>query len=150
LTDRGDVLLFSTLDGGEINVESGIVEMTDGFETAVYLSLAGGNKKDDGTESTKKYEWWGNKLESNNPERKLTSRFQNILFGFPATPANLKKIEAAGKQDLEWMFTDKIADSIVFESSLPEKNRLEVKVVILKDDSKLFETKFSLNWRVGN
>lgn len=147
MNNTGDVLIVSTLDGADINVENGIVEMTTGFETAIYLSLLGGNEKDDGTEATKKYEWWGNKLENNNPERKLASRFQNILFGLPITPANLKKLEEAGKQDLQWFVTFKIADTIEFEVNLIDKNRVDVIAKLFKDKQKLSETKYSLNWK---
>lgn len=146
MNDRGDVLLFTTLDGAEINVKNGILEMTDGFETAVYLSLLGGNFDDDGTEATKKNEWWGNKLEDNNPERKLISRYQNIIYGLPATPANLQKLEEAAKLDLQWFITEKIADIVNINIRLLEKNRIDNEIEILKDQKKLFETKFSLNW----
>ncbi|GAG06443.1 unnamed protein product, partial [marine sediment metagenome] len=64
---NGDILLLSTKDGGDINIESGLIEMTAGFETAVYLSLFGGNIEDDGTEATKSKTWWGNLLETDNP-----------------------------------------------------------------------------------
>ena len=35
----GDVLLFQTKDDGDISITDGIVQMTQGLETAVYLSL---------------------------------------------------------------------------------------------------------------
>lgn len=146
MNDSGDVLIFTTLDGAEINVENGILEMTDSFKTAVYLSLLGGNIEDDGTQAAKKKEWWGNKLENNNPERKLTSRFQNIIYGLPATPANLKKLDEAVKQDLAWFITEKIVDTIVLELRLTNKNRVDILIQGLKDEKKLFETKYSLNW----
>jgi hypothetical protein len=150
LNDKGDVLTVSTLDGANINVENGIVEMTIGFDTAVYLSLLGGNQEDDGTEATKNKEWWGNKLEDNNPDRKLTSRFQNIIYGLPATPGNLRKLDDAGKQDLQWFIILNIADEIDFDLRLLEKNRLNISVILWKDKNKLSETKYSLNWGVVN
>jgi|SRR4030065_207028 len=146
IIDKGDVLLTHTVDGSEINVENGIIEMTTGFETYVYLCLFGGNSEDNGTASTKKIEWWGNKLETNNPERKLTSRFQNILFGLPATPANLIKLKQAAEQDLSGLTADKIADTIQIDLRIVAKNRIEGEIVILKDKIKLFETTFQENW----
>ena len=51
MTQQGDVLLFQTVDDGEINIENGVVEMSGGLETAAYLSLYGGNEDDDGREA---------------------------------------------------------------------------------------------------
>jgi len=146
MNDKGDVFLIQTPDGFDINVDGGIVEMTTGFETAVLLSLLGGNQEDNGTLSTLKKEWWGNKLENNNPERKMTSRFQNLIYGLPSKPGNLKKLEEAGKQDLQWFITEKIADTVNFVLTLIEKNKLNVFIELIKDESKLFETQFSINW----
>lgn len=57
----GDVLLFDTEDGGEISVINGLVIADGGFNTAVYLSLFGGNK-DDGGEVASGDTWWGTGL----------------------------------------------------------------------------------------
>ena len=144
---EGDVLIKQTADGGEIYFNSGIIETTLGFESMVYLLLFGGNRKDDGTEATKKYEWWGNKLENNNPERKVHSRFQNILYGLPATPENIKKLEDAARQDLEVLKAQKIVDSLDIELTITEPKRVEIEIIGWKDESKLFETIFEANWK---
>ena len=144
---EGDVLIYSTEDGGEINFNSGIIEMTFGFESIVYLLLFGGNQKYDGTKATEKYQWWGNLTEQNNPERKLYSRFQNLLFGLPATPANLKRLQVAAEQDLSPLISEKIIDKIEIETSIPAKNRIAVEIILWKDEQKLYETKFEENWK---
>jgi len=144
---EGDILIFSTEDGGEINFNSGILEMTSGFESMVYLLLFGGNIGDDGTKATEKKEWWGNKLETNNPERKIHSRFQNLIYGIPATPANLNKLEQAAIQDLSLFKTQKIADKIDIELIVPEKNKVNIEIIIWKDENKLYETSFEVNWK---
>ena len=144
---EGDILIHSTEDGGEINYDSGILEMTKGFESFIYLLLFGGNIEDDGTNATEKKEWWGNKLETNNPERKLTSRFQNLIHGLPATPANLKRLKSAALQDLSFLTTEKIADTIEIELTIPAKNKLDIEIIIWKDEKKLFETTFEINWK---
>ena len=118
---QGDVLIYSTPDGGEVNFNDGIIEMTQGFESTVYLLLFGGNIADDGTKATEKLEWWGNKLETNNPERKIHSRFQNMINGLPATPSNLKRLGEAAKQDLSLLTNQKITDTIDIELSIPSK-----------------------------
>lgn len=143
---QGDVLLTSTENGGEIAITDGLIQTTDGFETAIYLALFGGNYKDDGTTATKKYQYWGNLLETES-QKKLTSRFQNLLYGIPATPANLLKLKSAALQDLSWLTTEKIADKINIDISIISKNRIECEIEVLKDETKLFETKFEANWR---
>jgi len=144
---EGDILIYSTEDGGEINFNSGILEMTKGFESMIYLLLFGGNIDDDVTKATEKKEWWGNKIESNNPERKIHSRLQNLMHGIPATPANLKKLEQAIIQDLSLLTTEKIADKIETELSIPKKNWLDIKIIVWKDEKKLYETSFEINWK---
>jgi len=144
---EGDILIYSTEDGGEINFNSGILETTKGFESLVYLLLFGGNISDDGTKATEKKEWWGNKLETNNPERKIHSRFQNLIHGIPATPANLKKLEQAAIQDLSLLTSEKIADKIEIELTIPLKNWVNIEIIIWKDEKKLYETSFEINWK---
>lgn len=144
---EGDVLLQSTLDGGEINFINGILEMTTGFETMVYLLLFGGNISDDGTIATEKKEWWGNKLEQNNPERKIHSRIQNLIHGLPATPENLLLLEEAARQDLSILITEKIVDNIEMDFSIPSQNRVNMVIIGWKDEQKLFETEFEENWK---
>jgi phage gp46-like protein len=144
---EGDILIHSTEDGGEINFNSGILEMTKGFESMIYLLLFGGNIGDDGTKATENKEWWGNKTEPNNPERKIHSRLQNLIHGIPATPANLKKLEQAIIQDLSLLTTEKIADKIETDLSIPRKNWLDIKIIVWKDEKKLYETSFEINWK---
>ena len=143
---QGDVLLTSTDDGGEIIETNGIIEATAGFETAAFISLFGGNKNDDGTESTKPQAWWGNLTDPDNPERWMTSRTQNILTGFPATPGNLNKIIEAANLDLAWFKSEKIADTIEISASIPARNKLQLDIIILKDQKKLTELRYEENW----
>ena len=143
---QGDVLLTSTDDGGEIIETDGIIEATAGFETAAFISLFGGNKNDDGTESTKPQAWWGNLTDPDNPERWMTSRTQNILTGFPATPGNLNKIIEAANLDLAWFKSEKIADTIEISASIPARNKLQLDIIILKDQKKLTELRYEENW----
>lgn len=142
---EGDVKLLSTVDGGNINVDSGLTEMTGGFESMIYLCLFGGNFEDDGTESTKNLEWWGNKID-NDPDKNLTSRTQNILKGFPATPGNLNLVDQAIKLDLNIMLTTGIIDDLIINLSIPAKNRIQIDIEGRKDKTKLFNTVYEENW----
>ena len=48
MNQHGDVLLYHTPDGGEIEMVNGLVTMSGGLETMAYLCLFGGNEEDDG------------------------------------------------------------------------------------------------------
>jgi hypothetical protein len=47
-TFEGDLLLEDTPDGGDIRIENNLFVSDRSFNTAVYLSLFGGNKDDNG------------------------------------------------------------------------------------------------------
>ena len=144
---QGDVLHYSTDDGGEILLDDNNVIINDtGFDTAIYYSLFGGNDLDNGNEATKKFEYWGNKLEANNPERKLISRTQNILTGFPATIANLNKVNQAIKDDLKWMIDELIIDELNITLSMPSRNKINIEINGIKDKAKIFGVKYEKNW----
>lgn len=147
---KGDVLIANELDGGEFsdigNENNVIFADTQGFETATYLSLFGGNEEDNGTESTKNKTWWGNLLEKDNPERQIISRTQNILRGLPAVPANIIKLKLAIEEDLKWFIDEKIADVIISDIVIPSKNRANIEIQILKNKQLVHETKYEVNW----
>jgi phage gp46-like protein len=128
-----DVLLRETADGGEITVEAGLVLMSDGLETAAYLSLFGGNEDDAGDPASERLQWWGNFSESE-PNRAYRSETQHLIRALPAVPSNLRRIEQAAGRDLAWMLAAGIAKSITAAASIPALNRvhLEVTIVTLK------------------
>ena len=55
-----DLLLYASLDGGEIEVTNGVLTTDEGPFQAMYLSLFGGNFEDSGDTSTDSEQWWGN------------------------------------------------------------------------------------------
>jgi phage gp46-like protein len=97
-----DVLHFQTLNDGDIDINGGIVQLSDGLETAVYLSLFGGNEADDGLPDNP-FGWWGN--EGEDVEKRMVSRLQNLMDSLPSTSANLKRLNDAAKADLAWLPT---------------------------------------------
>lgn len=130
-----DVLLFQTNDGGEINYINGNPEMTDGLETAVYLSLFGGNLDDLGTAADDSKQWWGN-VDETVPERRYRSETQAlVLRGFAVVTSNLPTIEDAAQRDLAWLVSTGIAGQIEVEASVPGFNRLALEVSITQGDS---------------
>jgi len=144
---QGDVLLFSSGDGGEIELdENNFIVNDESFETSIYLTLFGGNKKDDGTPSKRKYAYWGNLLEKNNPERRLISRTQNILEGLPATSENLLKVKEAIKLDMKWYFEEAIIDNLEIITTIPEKNKIYIELRGMKNKNTIFDLKYKKNW----
>ena len=143
---QGDVLLFQTDDEGEINVENGLVQMTSSFETAVYLSLFGGNEDDNGSQDSING-WWGN-IDENQLEKQYRSEAQHILQGTPATSGNLRRVEDAAVRDLNWMLSSKVASKIAVAASIPGLNRIKLVIDIeaIGEESR-FE--FVENWKVA-
>jgi phage gp46-like protein len=119
-----DVLLFHTIDDGEITATNGAIATTDGHETAVYLSLFGGNFDDDGSRDNP-LQWWGNFGETD-PARTYRSETQYLLESTPPTSGNLRRIEAAVKRDLAWL--GEYVESVTV--STPRLNAVHITVTI--------------------
>lgn len=141
---EGDVLLRHTIDGGEISVSAGLMQMTGGFETAVYLSLFGGNEDDDGRPDNPKT-WWGN-LGVSDPAERYVSRFQNLLSALPAIPANLRRLEEAAKADLQWLLDIKAASTFEVTATMPGLNRVDIDVGIYAEGEEI-NFNYSENWK---
>ena len=138
----GDVLLYQTTDNGEMNVELGVTEMTGGFQTAIYLSLYGGNDDDSGTEADDSKQYWQNLIETI-PARKLRSETQFILQSLPATSGNLKMVEAAALKDLDWLSDS--ASNIEARATIPRLNWVDI-FITFEADGKREQFKYSANW----
>ena len=93
-----DVLLFQTTDDGDVTTG---LDTTQGIETALYLSLFGGNRDDDGSQDGDKG-WWGNLIETDE-NAKLVSETAYLLGTIPATAYNLNRLVAAAGRDLAWL-----------------------------------------------
>lgn len=138
---QGDVLLFQDLEGGNIEINNGLIEMDGGLKTTVYLSLFGGNDDDnkiDNQEFNKS--WWGNSNE--NEINKIRSETQYLLKSLPITSANLRKLELTAQRDLNWMIEINLAKEIKANATIPNINMLKLTIQI---DQKEFE--FIENWR---
>lgn len=123
-----DVLLRQEPDGGNIVVENGLVLLTDGLETAVYLSLYGGNE-DDAAQADTTHQYWGNLLETD-PARTYRSETQFLLKSLPLIPANLRRVEQAAKRDLQWLLDTATATKVDVTASIPALNRMQIDVAI--------------------
>lgn len=144
---QGDVLFIQDFDFN-FTVESvnGVMTMSPGFETALYLSLFGGNVEDDGLPGNAE-SWWGNLLETD-PRFMYRSRTQHILQSLPATSANLLLLEQAVKQDLEWFVSSEIADEIRVNASIPAFNRVDILITVTAEGEESSFT-FTENWKAS-
>lgn len=141
-----DVLLFQTDDNGEIEIEGGLVTLTPGLDTSVYLSLFGGNWKDDGSQNNRQT-WWGN-LDESDPSKRYRSETQYLLGTIPAIPSNLRRIEDAAGRDLQWLLDESVASSVTVSASLIGLNRVKIEIVIRAEgDESQFN--YTENWRAS-
>ena len=146
MTQEGDILLFQTDDGGEINITNGLIEMSGGLETSAYLSLFGGNEDDDGRDDNPLI-WWGNNDETD-PIRQYRSETQNLLQSLPATSGNLRRLEDAGNRDLAWFIEKKVASLISVNATIPGINRIKIAIKIVAQGEE-FNFEFTENWKVS-
>lgn len=127
-----DVLLFHSDDGGDIEAVNGKVTMSpNGLESAVYISLFGGNEEDSGNADTADLQWWGNRID-NDLTRHLRSETQHLLRSIPLVPANLRRIEDAVRRDLEWM-TSSVAIAVDARCSMPALNTVKIEIRVSID-----------------
>ena len=132
---EGDVLMHHSEDRGDITELDGFIVMTKSFETMIYFSHFGGNEDDDGSEATKKNQWWGNEGEPE--ENQYRSRLQAMLDGRPLTSATLPLLADAALEDLERDFVPVLAKSAevtLVEIISPKHFKIHEQLV-LQDDT---------------
>lgn len=121
-------------DGGEIDVTNGEPLMDEGIESAVYLSLWGGNEDDPGLEGDKSKQWWGN-VEEPEEARRYRSETQYLMHALPAVPGNLRRIEDAAVRDLQWMVTE-LGAAVAAKATIPGIDRITLQVAVVIDGKK--------------
>lgn len=136
-----DVLLRQTNDGGDITIRGGLLLLSEGLETAVYLSLFGGNEEDPGDTIDTTRQFWGNLLEVE-PERHYRSETQHLLRSLPAIPFHLRRIEQGAARDLQWLLDVGVATSVAVAATIPAKDEIRVGVVIFTTDGQRLELSF--------
>lgn len=146
MQQQGDVVLYQSINDGEIEVEGGIVTMDGGLQTAAYLSLFGGNEQDDGREDNR-LAWWGNSI-GTDPQEAQVSRVQYLLRSIATTSANLRRIEDAAKDDLAWFVELGVATEVGVVASIPGPERVKLVVSITYQGEEInFE--FVENWKAS-
>ena len=140
-----DVRLTHTADGGEIEFVEGLIVMDDGLETAVYLSLFGGNERDSGKPNDTALQWWGN-IGETDPAKWYRSETQHLLRSLPAITINLRRLEDAVKNDLGWMVNAGLARSIKTSVSIPALNRVFIAIAIEISPTETRRFEFREKW----
>ena len=145
---QGELLLIDTPDGGDIQLADDLFINDLTFNTAVYISLFGGNKEDNGRVKNK-YTWWGNTLDGVMENEKIVSRFQAIIFSLPMTSKNIQEAETAAELDLQWLIDEGIADIISVTGNATGHNTFNLLVEIKSGETTIFNNTYSLFWRAG-
>lgn len=124
MAQQGDVLLFQTVDDGNISIENGITQMTGGLETAVYLSLFAPE------------DWYGNDtIDDINEE--MRARTESIIRNKPQTSKNYQLLDQAIQLDLKWLTDQNHADKIETSVSAAALNRVNINITITQDSNDL-------------
>lgn len=131
-----DILLFQTEDGGEVEVTNGVLTLTNGLETASYLSMFGGD------------DWFANVLQDSESSR-LTGETQTVIDTTPPSSAGLLLIEDAAVRDHAWMIADGLASKVTATATL-SGSVLGIEILVEYDDGETNRLDFSLNWTSKN
>ena len=134
---EGNVRLYHTADGGEVDVIDQQIVLNGGLETSAYLSLFGG--EEDGSD------WWANQTIESDSDR-MISRTQALLRGLPATSSNLRRLHDAAISDLAWMMKDGIASKVEVSVRIPAYARVEFTIDISAEGEES-TFKFTENWK---
>jgi phage gp46-like protein len=145
---EGDLLLMETEDGGEVQIENDLFVCDRSFNTAVYLSLFGGNKDDNGKVKNNKT-WWGNTLPGIAEHEKFVSRFQAVISGLPMTTKNIQEAEAEANLDLKWIADEGIAEKITVSGRAVSRTGFALHIDIQAGGKSIYENTFSLFWKAG-
>jgi len=140
-----DVLLYPTPAGGEVVLAGTEPLYTDDVDTAVFLSLFGGQAGDDGTDATKSSQWWAN-WEEPDPSRRYRSATQGLLRRLPALPVYLRRVEDAVVADLQWMVASGAATSVAANARIPQPKKIQIRgtIVLSNGQTRVFE--FVTDW----
>ena len=141
----GDVLVISANDGGDIVVEDGLVKDCRNFDTAVYLSLFGGNKDD--LNGRAKETWWGNLIPGTKRNEWMQSEFGAMVTGLPLTSGNLRKASEAASRDLAWIKSDAGADSVSSSLYAKSAERVRLTVEVMQDKQKAGGGSYEFQWQ---
>jgi phage gp46-like protein len=132
---QGDLFLYHTQDGGEIDITcAGEPVMTGGLDSAVYLSLFA----HEGTEH------WINEYATS--DEKISCQFYEFIKANVKTAKNIQRAIDLVENDLAWIKSKGIAD--VIDVSIVSNDIMSVTLVIdiKKNGDTLFNNEYGINW----
>lgn len=131
---EGDIAIFNTDSGGNIQVINGEPVMDGGFESAVYITLFGNNGDN----------LWMNEYFTE--DEKIESAFMGFMEASPITLSNINRAQELALSDLQWFINVGIADTITVVIDAVTKNRVDVTITILTNGEELFKNIYEVNW----
>jgi hypothetical protein len=100
-----DIMIYESGNGGEINIENGIIEETSAIFNQIYLAHFGGNLEASTTgeeqEGKERFDWWGNGFLD--AENQMNSNLERSLNENTITSYGRNFIERAAKEDIEYL-----------------------------------------------
>lgn len=125
----GDIMLYPTQDGGDINVPNGQPDMDAGLWTAVYLSLFSGA-------------WWGNAIATQ------AGQFVASLEELMRTDSNQTRldVEEAARTALRWLLDEGIAVSVEVQATIPAAGYIALAVTIAEPAAEPTVLRYKINW----
>ena len=134
----GDVGLFLTLDGGNIDYRNGQPLMDPGgLENAVNISLF------------TRQGWPGNALDPNNNDKQIGSRFEEAITAQPITAQKLRDVSQAADDALKWLVNIGAATDVEVSTVSPRLNIVNIDIVITREDGETINLFYQLNWVAG-
>lgn len=130
---QGDVLLYQGDDGGEINVENGITEMTQLYDTFIYLILCGSNEDDNNTSETEREQYCGNEDEP--AENKLRGKLNYLLKNRPINSETIREIRDAAADDITSGFGAMLKSVIVTVTLITTRHIELLNEIMLVDNT---------------
>ena len=141
----GDVLLVNSEGTGDIVLENGLIKDCRKFFTAAYLSLFGGNARDEAGRANET--WWGNLIPGTKKNEKIVSSFGAITGGLPLNSNNIKKAVAAARDDLNWMIEEGIADEIEAAITATSAKKVQLTVTVSKNGVDIMKNTYDFQWQ---
>ena len=138
-----DIKLYSN----DIKIQNGILDLDNGLQTAIYISLFTDRRIGEDDEipdrSNDRRGYWGDALE----EEPLGS-FLWTLDREKITNSVLNKIDTYSKDALNWLIEDGIASEIntIVERDSKNIEQINIEIQIIKPDEKSESYRYSLNW----
>lgn len=133
-TYTGDLLIqFDSTTDWDLLWQNGQPCMTDGFETAVMLSVFG------------EPDFWQNGI-TNNPSEKYISGFPDVVKQANVNQKTLNDGTEAIKRSLQWMISDSICESIDVSGEFLNVYSIGWNIDIIKGG---VTSRYEINWNKG-